>query len=40
MQRDALLLAEIVRKIELHVAEHGLGRDDLLFPMPDLPGVS
>jgi integrase len=31
------LSPQIVRKIELHIAEHGIGPDDLLFAMPQLP---
>ena len=35
--RQFRLSSQIVRKIERHVAEHGLGPDDLLFTMPELP---
>ena len=35
--RQFKLGPEIVRKIEQHIAERGIGPDDLLFTMPQLP---
>lgn len=35
--RQFKLSQQIVRKIEQHIAEHGIGPDDLLFTMPELP---
>ena len=36
--RQVTLSAQLIKKIEAHIAEHGLGDDDLLFAMPDQPG--
>ncbi|HYB87714.1 MAG TPA: tyrosine-type recombinase/integrase [Streptosporangiaceae bacterium] len=38
--RRLRLGAGIVAKINAHIAEHGLGDDDLLFAMPELPARS
>jgi len=35
--RQVTLSAQLIKKIEAHIAEHGLGDDDLLFTMPDQP---
>jgi integrase len=35
--RQLKLSPQIVRKIAAHVEQHGLGDDDLLFPMPEVP---
>ena len=35
--RQFKLSPQIVQKIEQHIAEHGIGPDDLLFTMPQLP---
>ena len=36
--RQVPLSAQLIKKIEAHIAEHDLGDDDLLFAMPDQPG--
>jgi integrase len=35
--RQFKLSPQIVQKIEQHIAEHGIGPDDLMFTMPQLP---
>jgi integrase len=35
--RQVTLSAQLIKKVAAHVAEHGLGDDDLLFAMPDQP---
>ena len=35
--RQLKLSPQIVTKIAAHIEQHGLGDDDLLFPMPELP---
>ena len=35
--RQLKLSPQIVAKIAAHIEQHGLGDDDLLFPMPELP---